>query len=378
MSNNQITPLIMPKWGMSMVTGKVVDWLVEEGASIATGDELAEVETDKIVNVVEVQGNGILRRRVAKEGDELPIGALLGVIADAAMQDSEIDAFIEKFQENFVPEEVEEGQTNEPLSVEVDGRPLSYQKAGPEDAEGTPVLFIHGFGGDSSSWMFNVTDLAASRAVYTLDMPGHGGSAKELGPDPFETLVSAVSGFIEKLELAQIHLIGHSLGAAVAMAVAVQKPNNIASLTIVDAAGLSDTLSGGSYIEEFIKAERRKDMKPALQKLFANPSLVSREMINETLKYKRIEGVAEVLTAIARAVFPDGKQIHVFRDKLEALPMPITAIWGAEDQLTNPEDAQGMPENVRVHIIDKAGHMPHMEAAPQFNKIVSAFFKSIE
>ncbi len=377
MSNDQITALTMPKWGMSMVTGKVVDWLAEEGAMLSTGDELAEVETDKIVNVVEVQGDGILRRRVAKQGDELPIGALLGVIAPAEAQDNEIDAFIEKFQENFVPEEVEDAQVKEALSIDVDGRRLVYQKAGAEDSELPPVLFIHGFGGDSSSWMFNVADLAANHLVYTLDLPGHGASSKKLGPDPFETLVSSVYGFINQLELGKTHLIGHSLGAAVSMAVAVKNPELLSSLTIVDAAGLSDALAGGDYIQEFINAERRKDMKPALQKLFANPSLVTREMINETLKYKRLEGVSDVLTALARAVFPDGKQIHVFRDQLADLPMPITAIWGADDQLTDPVDAQSMPDNVRVHIIDKAGHMPHMEAASQFNKIAGAFLESL-
>ena len=377
MSDTPITALTMPKWGMSMVTGKIVDWLVEEGATLATGDELAEVETDKIVNVVEVQGNGVLRRRVAGVGDELPIGALLGVIAEADIAESEIDTFVDKFQENFVPAEVEE-TASEPLSVDVNGLSISYQKAGPEESDVTPVLFVHGFGGDSSSWMFNIADLAGARSVYTLDLPGHGTSPKKLGPDPFATLVSAVSGFIKTLNLGKVHLIGHSLGAAVAMAVAVQDPSLLASLTIVDAAGLSDRLAGGDYIQEFIHAERRKDMKPALQKLFANPSLVTREMINETLKYKRLEGVADVLTALARAVFPDGKQIHVFRDQLEDLPLPVAAIWGAEDQLTAPEDAQGMPENVRVHIIDQAGHMPHMEAAPQFNKILGAFLEEIE
>ncbi len=375
MSTDTIFPLTMPKWGMSMVTGKVVEWLVEEGAQIAPGDEVVEVETDKIVNVVEAQDQGLLRRRVANVSDELPIGALLGVIADSSVADEEIDAFVAAFQENFVPEESGEAASAEPEKIVIGGRTLAYQKAGP--GEGTPLILIHGFGGDSSSWMFNVGELAAARPVYTLDLPGHGASSKDLGADPFETLVSSVLGFMDEVRIERAHLLGHSMGAAVAMAAAVETPQRVASLTIVDAAGLSDVLDGGTYIEEFISAERRKDMKPVLQKLFANPSLVTREMINETLKYKRLEGVSEALTALARAVFPDGRQSRVFRDKLADLPMPIAGIWGAEDQLTNPEDARTMPDNVQVFVIEKAGHMPHMEAAPAFNKIVNEFLAAL-
>jgi pyruvate dehydrogenase E2 component (dihydrolipoamide acetyltransferase) len=95
----------MPKWGLSMTEGTVVEWLVEEGTELNNGDEVVEVESEKINNAVETPAPGVLRRRVAKEGDVLPVGGMLGVIADADVPDEEIDSFVEEFQQSFDPAE---------------------------------------------------------------------------------------------------------------------------------------------------------------------------------------------------------------------------------------------------------------------------------
>jgi pyruvate dehydrogenase E2 component (dihydrolipoamide acetyltransferase) len=86
--------ITMPKWGLTMEEGTLVRWMVEVGAKVEPGDELAEVETDKIVNVLENTQSGILRRTVAEEGDVLPVGALLGIITEEGVSDADIDAFI--------------------------------------------------------------------------------------------------------------------------------------------------------------------------------------------------------------------------------------------------------------------------------------------
>ncbi len=74
-----IIPITMPKWGLSMQEGKVVEWLADEGAALSLGDPVMDIETEKIANTFEALDAGVLRRRVALEDDVLPIGALLGV-----------------------------------------------------------------------------------------------------------------------------------------------------------------------------------------------------------------------------------------------------------------------------------------------------------
>ena len=95
MSN--IYPIAVPKWGIEMVEGTINTWNKQEGDSIAKGDEVFEMESDKIVNVWDAPVEGVLRRIIAQEGDTHPVGALLGVIAAADVDDASIDVFIENF-----------------------------------------------------------------------------------------------------------------------------------------------------------------------------------------------------------------------------------------------------------------------------------------
>jgi pyruvate dehydrogenase E2 component (dihydrolipoamide acetyltransferase) len=92
-----ITAVTMPKWGIEMTEGSVTSWRVAEGARVERGAELVDVETEKIVNTVEAAAAGTLRRILAADGDTLPVGALLGVIADEQASDAQIAEFVNSF-----------------------------------------------------------------------------------------------------------------------------------------------------------------------------------------------------------------------------------------------------------------------------------------
>ena len=98
MPNPSITPLVMPKWGLSMKEGTLSAWHVEEGQTIVPGQEIMDVETDKIANAVEAADGGLLRRRVGEIGQVYPVKALLGILAPEDVSDAEIDAFVAAFE----------------------------------------------------------------------------------------------------------------------------------------------------------------------------------------------------------------------------------------------------------------------------------------
>ena len=91
---SEIYPIAVPKWGIEMVEGTITTWNKSEGDAIAKGDEVFEMESDKIVNVWDAPVAGVLRRIIAAAGDAHPVGALLGVIAAADVSDADIDQFI--------------------------------------------------------------------------------------------------------------------------------------------------------------------------------------------------------------------------------------------------------------------------------------------
>jgi pyruvate dehydrogenase E2 component (dihydrolipoamide acetyltransferase) len=335
-----IAKLGMPKWGLSMTEGRVLDWLVEEGAEVGPGDELCEVETEKITGAVEATASGVLRRRIGSVGDVIPVGGLLGVIADATESDADIDAFVAEFEATFVPGEDED----EGAQPEVVGG-IRYLKQG---EAGEPVVLIHGFGGDLNNWLFALPALAEEHTVYALDLPGHGGSSKDVGAP----LADSVVGFLDAVGLERPHMVGHSLGGLVAAQVAAR--GRAASLTLIAPVGFGQPVND-EFLDGFIAAETRRELKPVLQLLFADESLVTRSLVDDVLKYKRIDGVTEALTTLRGAAFTEAPEVDV----------PVLTIWGAEDRI--------IPPGADAEIVEGAGHSPHMEAAGEVNRLIDRF-----
>ncbi|MCH7795490.1 MAG: acetoin dehydrogenase dihydrolipoyllysine-residue acetyltransferase subunit [Proteobacteria bacterium] len=367
----ELQAITMPKWGLAMDEGMVVDWHVEEGARLGIGDEVVDIETTKITNALESPAGGVLCRRLVAEGETVPVGALLGVIAAGAAEAAEIDAFVARFEAVFAVAAAATEPASEPEIVEAAGWRLNYRRAGKSagGSETAPIVLVHGFGGDLNTWLFNQPDLAETHAVYALDLPGHGRSGKDVGAGDLAALSGALGAFLDALGIGRAHLVGHSLGGAVALELALGRPEAAASLTLIASAGLGPEING-AYIDGFIAAGRRKEMKAVLQMLFADPQAVGRDMVEEVLRYKRLDGVEAALRGIAGAVFPGGRQGTVLAGRLAELAQPVQVIRGREDRILPPAQAEGLPANVAVTMIENAGHMPQMEAAGEVNRLI--------
>lgn len=235
---------------------------------------------------------------------------------------------------------------------------------------GTPLVLVHGFGGDLNNWLFNHPTLAAERRVIALDLPGHGESAKALQRGDLDELSETVLALLDHLDIAKAHLAGHSMGGAVSLNVARLAPQRVASLSLVASAGLGEAING-QYLQGFVAAANRNALKPQMVQLFADPALVTRQMLEDMLKFKRLEGVDTALAQLASAIADGNRQRHDLRGVLGQHPALV--VWGGKDAIIPASHAEGLEAEVLV--LADAGHMVQMEAAEEVNRRMVDFLR---
>jgi pyruvate dehydrogenase E2 component (dihydrolipoamide acetyltransferase) len=389
--NPAITPIVMPKWGLSMAEGTVVSWLVDEGALISVGLPILEVESDKIANAVEAPDPGLLRRKLAAAGELLPVKALLGVMAPLEVTDAEIDAYIAA----FVVPAASAGDDAEAASayqwLVVDGIRVRYARRGGDDSRHlAPVLFLHGFGGDLDNWLFNLDAVAAHSSVIAIDLPGHGQSGVQMPTAVSSAQVRAdetqagqtlsrfaafVLHLLDQIDVERVHAVGHSMGGAIAAQMALTAPDRVASLVLIAPAGLGAEINT-AYLSGFVAASSRRELKPVVEQLFAEPNLVSRQLLDDLLKYKRLDGVSALLTQLGADLFGGGTQTALPVAQLAGSAIPTTLIWGREDRIIPAAQAAAAGSSASVHVLDGAGHMVMMEKASEVNALIAAQLRS--
>ena len=358
----EMIKVTMPKWGLSMVQGTVSDWVVDEGEELEKGQEIVEIETDKIANVLESPSSGTLKKIVAQPGEVLPVAALIGVITNGDVSETELEAFIE--QEQAAAAAAAAAEAPDPLTINrsLDWEGLKIRYLDSEEGE-RPLICLHGFGGDKNNWQFNMAALAPNRRVLAPDFPSHGDStvsAEHSSPADYARLVSAM---IDQLELGQVDLVGHSMGGLVALLVARDNPGKIGSLTLLAPAGIGAGINGG-YVDGFATANSRNELKALAVQLFADKEMVSRQMVADLLKYKRLDGVEGALVQLASKLHSGGKQGEDLSSVAQSVPTKV--FWGKADEILPVSNCAKLSAG-DVELLE-CGHMAHMEAADVVNK----------
>ncbi|UPA27862.1 alpha/beta fold hydrolase [Shinella oryzae] len=251
--------------------------------------------------------------------------------------------------------------------------PLEVHRSGATD--GAPVFMIHGFASDSRSWYPLDRQLSKDHPVYRLDLPNHGASPKrQIGS--FANLVREVRDAFDTLGLDGAHVIGHSLGGALALALADTRPRKLASLTLLAPGGLGPKVNG-DFISGIARASRPESLSAWLKVMVHDQKLIDPAFVNAAFTARASADLRAAQSHMGETLFSDGTQSFDLVAAFHRLECPTRIIWGRKDRVLDWRDALQAPGHVGLHLLPDVGHVPHLEAPDISLGIISALIKSI-
>ncbi|QRG06205.1 acetoin dehydrogenase dihydrolipoyllysine-residue acetyltransferase subunit [Xanthobacter dioxanivorans] len=225
--------------------------------------------------------------------------------------------------------------------------------------EGRPLVLVHGFGSELNGWRPFLAGANLSRPVLGIDLPGHGGSAGH-GAVTFEALVDAVGTTLEQLGVGGLDLVAHSLGAAVATALAAEGRLDVRSLFLLAPAGLGPDING-AFIAGFARARSAESLAPWMGELVADPAVLTPAFVKASAAARADDTLVAAQQRLAAGLFPDGTQAFSVRAALERLPVPVAVVFGGADRIIPPSHSRRLPGAVALHLFSGVGHMPQLE-----------------
>ena len=242
--------------------------------------------------------------------------------------------------------------------------------------EGPDLVMIHGFGSDRLSWAGNAPALTEVARVHSLDLPGHGDSlgAKAGDGSPL-ALAELVADALDANGIGQAHLLGHSLGGAIAMVMALGEPDRVLSLSLLAPTGLGRGIDR-DFLMAFPELASRDEAEALLQRLVSKPALINRLTITRVLDQLERPGARAALRSIAEGIVTQETQLEEWAAQVAATAIPRLAIFGGADRI-NPPDAHALVSFAgRMLVIPEVGHLPHVEAAKQVNAELAGLITS--
>ncbi|MFC7400447.1 acetoin dehydrogenase dihydrolipoyllysine-residue acetyltransferase subunit [Chelatococcus sp. GCM10030263] len=255
----------------------------------------------------------------------------------------------------------------------------SGQTAGPlhrvwlRQGGGTPLVLVHGFGADINGWRPFVHSLPADRPILGIDLPGHGRSPLS-GGISIDDFAAALLDTIEAEGLDSVHLIAHSLGAAVAATAAAQARLDVRSLMLISPAGLGPDMNG-PFVAGFLRATGEASLAPWVRELVFDAQALGPAFALGTLRARTDEQI-KAQTEIAAHLFPDGTQGFSIRRLLGQFEWPVKVVYGAEDRIIPARHAQGLPGTIAVHIFAATGHLPHIEQRQAVGRLAAELVRA--
>ncbi|CAN7679859.1 alpha/beta fold hydrolase [Mesorhizobium amorphae] len=223
------------------------------------------------------------------------------------------------------------------------------------------VAFLHGFGGCHEVWRDVTSMLAPDMRTLAYDLPGHGLSLDFPGSGSARTAARAALTDLAARGTKRVHLVGHSMGGAVAVLMALAEPERIASLTLLAPGGFGPEING-PLLRRYAAATGKSEIRTCLAAMSGPLSQPPEHVVDVLDEMRRRPGQLQKLVEFAASMTKDDRQGAIPREQLETLRMPVMVVWGTDDAVLPVCQADDMPVHFHLHHVLEAGHMLPEEA----------------
>lgn len=241
-------------------------------------------------------------------------------------------------------------------AVVIDGGLIHYEAFG----RGRPVLFLHGWLGSWRYWMTTMEAISDKYRTYALDLWGFGDSDKSKPRYEISDYVTLVNNFSENMGIREAPIVGHSLGAMIALEYTARYPDRVKKVMAVSMPVTSDSIS-------------RKLID------FSSNSVFSKMLWWRQLAHKEVQKEAQKTgEGVVNASVQSAAQIDL-KSRLQLIEQSeslVLAVYGEKDDMVDPaplRELNGSWKNIRPIGLSESKHFPMLEEAAKFNRLLQDF-----
>lgn len=246
---------------------------------------------------------------------------------------------------------------------------LHVRDGGPEGTGGLPVVFLHSLAGNGGQWSLQLDHLRRRRRAVALDFRGHGGSdPAENGDYSISGLVQDVEATADQLALRRFVLVGHSLGASVAIEYAGRHPERVAGLLLADPNG-DQTRVPREQVEPFLASIREdplRELDSYYRQLVVTGDRDAGRWVLEDLQDTHEEAIPGAL---------QGALEHSPLPALARYPGPKLSVISEMNDL--PYSLHRLIPDLPVRLMPGTGHWLMMDRPEDFNHLLDAFLAEV-
>jgi pimeloyl-ACP methyl ester carboxylesterase len=252
---------------------------------------------------------------------------------------------------------------------------------------GSAVVLVHGLGGSIENWEHNIDALAQQHRVYAVDLLGFGRTDKFPLIKDINVLIKFLNDFMDTQNIGIANLVGSSMGGGLILGFALQFPQKVAKLVLVNNGGMGREvniifrLASVPFLGRLLMGRPSlKSVEKMYRSLVYDPTIITPEMLRVGFELAVLPGATSALLSATHACISIWGQRAKYNKELLSnlgkITAPTLIFWGKQDRILPVAHAQIAASKIpgaRLHIFDNCGHGVMFEYPDEFNKLVLDF-----